>query len=60
MSVLGIVSRGVEQLARHPELVDLVLHAVEHGGVDEAELIRIIKDKMTEAANEQMRRELAR
>ncbi len=59
MSILsGLVSRGVEALARHPELVDLVVHAVEGGGVDEAELIRVIKDKITEAANDQMRREL--
>ncbi len=59
MSILsGLVSRGVEALARHPELVDLAIHAVESGGVNEEELIRVIKDKMTEAANEQMRREL--
>ena len=59
MSILqGLVARGVEALARHPELIDMAIHAVENGGVDEQELIQVIKDRMTMAAREALRKEL--
>jgi hypothetical protein len=60
MSVAGVLGKALEMVAKHSDLIELALYAVETGGVDPEDLKRVIKDKMTLAANERMRRELGR
>lgn len=52
------IGEVLTQIAKHADLVMLIIDAIENHKVDSAKLVKVIKQEMAEASDALMRKEL--